>query len=101
MVVIVQQGASAVLNEGDMAGSSTPGRAYLSKLAQMSNVLESTAPVSTALNRLWTPRLSLSGCVRGVMTRDARGVALSPEQRFNYFPASPLCSIGWWLAGRS
>jgi AraC-like DNA-binding protein len=67
----------------------------------MSIVLEPTAPVSAALNRLWTPRLSLSACVRGVMTRDTRGVALSAEQRFNYFPASPLCSISWWLDGCS
>lgn len=67
----------------------------------MSIVLEPTSPVSAALNRLWTPRLSLSACVRGVMTRDTRGVVLSPEQRFNYFPASPLCSISWWLDGCS
>lgn len=67
----------------------------------MSTVLEPTAPVSTALNRLWTPRLSLSACVRGVMARDTRGVVLSPEQRFNYFPATPLCSISWWLVGCS
>lgn len=65
----------------------------------MSIVLEPTAPVSTALNRLWTPRLALSACVRGIMTRDTRGIELSPEQRFNYFPASPLCSISWWQGG--
>ena len=57
------------------------------------------APVSEAVNRLWTPRLSLAACVRGVLTRDTRDVALSAEQRFSYFPASPLCSISWWPEG--
>jgi hypothetical protein len=59
-----------------------------------------TAPVTAAVNRLWTPRASLSSCVRGVLLRDARGLALDPWQRLSYFPATPLCAISWWLAGR-
>lgn len=43
--------------------------------------------------------MSLGSCVRGVMTRDTRGVALSDADRLNYFPASPLCSISWWFHG--
>jgi AraC-like DNA-binding protein len=59
------------------------------------------AALSSAINRLWLPRPSLSTCLRGVMSRDTRGVVLNDEQRFNYFPASPLCSISWWFEGLS
>ncbi len=63
--------------------------------------MASPAPVSAAVNRLWTPRLSLTACVRGVVARDTRGLDLHPLQRMNYFPASPLCSISWWFEGRT
>jgi AraC-like DNA-binding protein len=56
-------------------------------------------PLSNAVARLWLPRMSLVGCVRGVMLRDTRGVSLEPEQRFNFYPATPLCSISWWFSG--
>jgi len=58
-------------------------------------------PISNAINRLWRPRPSLSACLRGVMGRNTLGVALTDAQRFNHFPARPLCSITWWFAGRS
>jgi len=57
------------------------------------------ASISGAANRLWTPRASLSTCVRAVMFRDARGIELDPWQRLSYFPATPLCTISWWFAG--
>ncbi len=59
------------------------------------------APVSSAANRVWLPRLSLASCLRGVMTRDTRHAGLTPWQNFNYFPATPLCSISWWIHGRA
>ncbi|HEX7637225.1 MAG TPA: helix-turn-helix domain-containing protein [Burkholderiaceae bacterium] len=66
------------------------------------NVLaETSAPISSAVNRVYLPRRSLAGCVRGVMTRDTRHAGLAPAQNFNYFPASPLCSISWWIHGRA
>ena len=55
--------------------------------------MDEPAPVSAAVNRLWTPRLSLSACMRGVMLRDTRGLDLTPAQRVSYYPASPLCAI--------
>jgi AraC-like DNA-binding protein len=55
--------------------------------------MDEPAPVSAAVNRLWTPRLSLSACMRGVMLRDTRGLDLTPAQRLSYYPASPLCAI--------
>ncbi|OYV02004.1 MAG: AraC family transcriptional regulator [Burkholderiales bacterium PBB5] len=59
------------------------------------------APLSTALNRLWLPRPALTACVRGILARDTRGLALTDAQRFNHFPATPLCSISWWFEGES
>jgi AraC-like DNA-binding protein len=57
------------------------------------------APISGAVNRLWTPRASLSSCVRAAICRDARSSELDAWQRLSYFPATPLCSISWWFAG--
>jgi len=51
--------------------------------------------------RLWLPPLALAGCVRAVMLRDTRGRALDAAQRENYFPATPLVSLFWWIDGSS
>jgi AraC-like DNA-binding protein len=63
--------------------------------------MHATAPLSAAINRLWLPRTSLSACLRGVMARSTLGIELDDAQRFNYFPASPLCCINWWFQGSS
>ena len=63
-------------------------------------VVDTAAPISSACNRVWLPRLSLASCLRGMMTRDTRHAALTPWQNFNYFPATPLCSLSWWIHGR-
>ena len=60
-----------------------------------------TPPLPPTQNRLWLPRLSLTRCLRAVMTRSTMGVALSDAQRFNYFPASPLCSLSLWFEGEA
>ena len=54
---------------------------------------------SGAVNRMWLPRPALTTCIRTVMARSTLGVALTDVQRFNYFPASPLCGISWMLEG--
>ncbi len=41
----------------------------------------------------------LSACVRGFIVRDTRGAGLAPRDRFNHFPASPLCAISWFIEG--
>lgn len=56
-------------------------------------------PLSDAISRLWLPSLALTGCMRGVMARDARAVVLGPEQRFNHYPATPMCTLNWWFGG--
>ncbi|MBV8657687.1 MAG: AraC family transcriptional regulator [Burkholderiales bacterium] len=52
--------------------------------------------------RLIAPRMALASCVRAYLTRDtaSRPLLLSQE-RFNHFPASPLCSITWLIEGES
>lgn len=57
-------------------------------------------PPSTARAELWLPRTALSSCVRAVISRDTRSAALTDEQRYNHLPASPVCSIIWYLSGR-
>ena len=50
-------------------------------------------------SRLVLPRAALGACLRAVMVRRTLGVALNDLQRFNHFPATPLCSLAWWFAG--
>lgn len=50
-------------------------------------------------SRLWLPRSALSACLRAVLTRDTVGADLSVAQRYNHFPASPLCSLTLWWQG--
>ena len=45
------------------------------------------------------PRPAVAGCIFCTIVRDTRGVALDQTQRFNFFPASPLCSVMWVLSG--
>jgi AraC-like DNA-binding protein len=48
---------------------------------------------------LIAPCLPLAACVRAYVTRSTLGAELREDQRFNHFPASPLCSIIWRLQG--
>lgn len=50
---------------------------------------------------LMAPRLSLASCVRGYVTRSTLGCDLRLDQRHNYFFASPLCTITFFLQGAS
>lgn len=52
-------------------------------------------------SEMWLPHASLSACVRAVISRDTRGVSLSPQQRYNYFPATPLCAFLWYFEGEA
>jgi AraC-like DNA-binding protein len=58
-----------------------------------------TVPESRSRCALLAPRLSLASCVRGHVTRSTAGLVLGPEQRYNHFPASPLCAICWLFQG--
>jgi AraC-like DNA-binding protein len=54
---------------------------------------------STTISQIVWPRPALAGCVFCTIVRDTRGVALDQAQRFNFFPASPLCCVTWVFAG--
>lgn len=55
--------------------------------------------LSEARSELWVPRAALAPCVRAVFSRDTRSVALDDAQRYSHFPATPACSIVWYLSG--
>lgn len=64
---------------------------------QGNQVTTGTLPHSALI----APCLSLSSCVRAYLTRSTLGAELRPDQRNNYFPASPLCGITWVLRGEA
>lgn len=53
------------------------------------------------LDRLILPRPALAGCLFAAVLRDTRGRGLSYSDRFNHFPASPLCAVSWFFDGQS
>jgi AraC-like DNA-binding protein len=54
---------------------------------------------ATTTSQIVWPRPTVAGCVFCMIVRDTRGVALDQTQRFNFFPASPLCSVMRVFAG--
>ena len=54
---------------------------------------------STTTSQIVWPGPAVAGCVFCTIIRDTRGVALDHSQRFNFFPAAPVCSVAWVLAG--
>lgn len=49
--------------------------------------------------KLLLPPKPLASCVSAAVLRDIRGVNLSDEDRFNYFPATPLISATYIIEG--
>ncbi|WKB53902.1 helix-turn-helix domain-containing protein [Eleftheria terrae] len=100
---MVRRLPGTVLNDVDMAPGDVPPsqRAATDTGRPLLYCPDMPAPAAAPapIDRLWAPRLSLSACIRAIMARDTRGAALQPEQRLNYFPATPLCSIAWTLHG--
>ena len=54
---------------------------------------------ATTISRILWPRPALADCMFCTIVRDTRGVALDQDQRFNFFPASPFCSLTWMFEG--
>ena len=73
----------------------------------MASLAPPLQPALAALNRapvrLWHPQPSLSRCVRAVVSRSTLGIGRQwPEAwHYNHFPATPLCGIGWFVAGHT
>lgn len=61
-------------------------------------MLSHTSPKG-ATAHLMAPSLGLASCVRAYVARSTVGVDLLPQERFNHFPASPLCGISWFMHG--
>ncbi len=49
--------------------------------------------------RLYLPSTSMYGCIHIAVERDTRGVQLNDEQRYSFYPASPLPLISLVLEG--
>lgn len=74
----------------------------MSPSTEYSGPLAATTPVAVPSSAaLIAPSLAVASCVRGYITRSTLGADLSPQQRQNHYPASPLCSISWLLQGES
>jgi AraC-like DNA-binding protein len=58
---------------------------------------EETVPPAA---RLLFPRPRLAGLIYAAVVRDTRHKALRDEECFNFFPASPFCSVSWIIEGR-
>ena len=50
--------------------------------------------------RLWPPRPALAGCFFAGIERDTRHLTLTHQDRFNFFPAAPLCSVTLMIDGQ-
>lgn len=51
--------------------------------------------------RMMLPRRSLAGCIYSAVVGDTRSIPLGPEERVNYFPATPFCAISLFFEGQS
>ena len=59
-------------------------------------------PHDTPSTRLITPGPALAACVRAYITRSTLDRPLLPaDARLNHFPASPFCSITWFIEGEA
>lgn len=53
---------------------------------------------STISQIIW-PSPTAAGCIVCTLVRDTRGASLDHARRFNFFPASPFCTVSLTLAG--
>jgi AraC-like DNA-binding protein len=49
--------------------------------------------------QLLLPRLNMAGLYYCAVVRDTRKKPMREEERFNFFPASPFCSVSWVFEG--
>ena len=79
-----------------------PPHVYTVPMASLAQpMLPMLAAVNRAPARLWLPHPSLSHCVRAIVARSTMTIGRDwPESwLYTHCPATPLCSIGWFLAG--
>jgi AraC-like DNA-binding protein len=51
--------------------------------------------------QLWLPDQGLSGCVLAAMSRRCDEAQLTADaDLFNHYPASPYCTVSWWIEGQ-
>lgn len=57
--------------------------------------------VTSTISEFVWPRPALADCITVMVIRDTRGCALEQNQRFTFFPASPMPAVGCMFAGDS
>jgi hypothetical protein len=50
-------------------------------------------------SEIWLPEVNMASCVRAVLTRDTRGVALTDAQRLNHVGVCPYFMLTWYFEG--
>lgn len=56
--------------------------------------------IATDDGRLWLPPAGLAGCFIAGMSRQHEGLApLRDEDCYGHYPASPYCTLTWWIRG--
>ena len=78
--------------------------AYTAGMAFLATPLQARlAALNRAPAQLWLPQAALCHCVRAMVTRSTLGLGRHwpAAWHYNHFPASPLCSISWFIEGHA
>ncbi|MEJ6003306.1 AraC family transcriptional regulator [Paucibacter soli] len=62
-------------------------------------MLARTKTTRTEYARLLLPSRAVSGCLFAGILRDTRGCNFDPQDRFNYYPATPMPALHWVFEG--
>jgi hypothetical protein len=75
------------------------GTIFAMTIAACIPVRSETHPFKVVDTHLRLPNTALSSCVRAYVTRNTSGIALAPDEMFNHYNATPLCTIMWRIKG--
>jgi AraC-like DNA-binding protein len=65
-----------------------------------SNPARSETPqFKVADTHLHLPNSALASCVRAYVSRNTSGITLAPDEMFNHYAATPLCTLMWTIKG--
>lgn len=75
------------------------GDRVLNKSDTLGNAASRTGPRPRGQSQFIAPRLSLGSCLRGFVARSTVGCDLRPDERLNHLPATPACTVTWFIQG--
>ncbi len=68
-------------------------------IAPRSPIRSEKHPFKVADTHLRLPNSALTNCVRAYVSRNTSGVELEPNEMFNHYNATPLCTLIWTIKG--